>query len=224
MRDEDLIKSWQSITDLKATQILTDWRLRRFLDPFLEAPRTMSEVGALLTVKLNVVHYRVKQLVRLGLLQVVGTRKDVGRPAKLYGVTAEKFFVSFSNTTLISMEDMLNRLGALDVFIDNAAQTLNAQASDWGVLIFHDPLVGVTVKLAPLDQEGVPKPIDTEQWLRLDFPALLQAETFLYLDIESAKHLQADLISLLRSYTNRKQFSGQNYILLLGITPVQQHR
>ena len=57
------------IVDPKAADLLTDWRQRRFLEPFVPGPTSMSEAAAVLGVKLNARHYRVGQLLELGLIE-----------------------------------------------------------------------------------------------------------------------------------------------------------
>lgn len=212
-------KAWLRVTAPKAAALLTDWRARRFLEPFLQAPRTMSEVAELLGVKLNTVHYRVGQLVRLGLLEVAGSRKERGRPAKLYGTTADAFFVPFEATPHVSLEDMLHRLGALDAFLHDAARALSEQAPEWGVLVTYDPAEGVHVQLAPLDQEGRPRPIHLSRWLARGFPALLVSESVVCMDHDTAKQPQQEIVALLERYTRQGNASGQGYRVVLGITP-----
>lgn len=124
--------SYLKIADLKAADLLTDWRKRRFLEPFVPRPMSTSGAAAVLGVKLNAMHYRVGQLLELGLLEVAGSAERKGRAVKLYGPTADAFLVPFAATPHATIVEMIRRLSALDDFLGPAVATLTVQAEYWG--------------------------------------------------------------------------------------------
>ena len=148
------------IVNPKAADLLTDWRQRRFLEPFVPGPTSMSEAAAVLGIKLNAMYYRVGQLLELGLIEPAGSLKRKGRAVKLYRAAAEGFFVPFAATPHATIVEMIRRLSALDEFLTHAVATLTAQSESWGVLVSAGTSEesGLEVKLTPLDAQGKPVP------------------------------------------------------------------
>jgi len=214
----------REVVNVKAAELLTDWRQRRFLEAFVPGPRSMSEAAERLGVKLNALHYRVKQLLDLGLLEVKGSVGRKGRAVKLYGPTAEAFLVPFAATPHATMVDMIRRLGALDDFLTHAVATLTAQDERWGVLVAADASEegSFTVTLTPLDAQGVPAPRPRGALLAPSTPAVWSGEMRLRLDFETAKALQRELAGLAARFEGRQRAGGQPYFVVLGMTPVRE--
>ena len=225
MEDEKSSNTWQEVTDVKAAELLTDWRQRRFLEPFVQRPTSMSEAAGELGVKLNAMHYRVKQLLDLGLLEVKGKAKRKGRAVKLYGPTAEQFFVPFASTPHETVEAMIRRLSALDEFLTQVVAVHTAQDERWGVLVSADAPDGapsLTVKLTPLDTQGAPAPRSRQALLASSAPAVWSGETQLMLDFETAKALQRELANLAERFEQKQRVGEQQYYVVLGMTPVKE--
>lgn len=225
MEPEKSSGSRQKVVNSRAAELLTDWRQRRFLEPFIPGPTSMSEAAEVLGVKLNAMHYRVGRLLDLGLLEVVGSVKRKGRAVKLYGPTAEEFFVPFAVTPHATIEDMIRRLSALDEFLTHAVATLTAQAESWGVLVSQnisekDPRL--LVKLAPLDAQGVPAPRPRTTLLASSTPAVWSGEVLVKLDMDTAKALQRELADLTERFERRQSESEQPYYVVLGMTPIAE--
>lgn len=213
----------RKVVNPKAAELLTDWRQRRFLEPFIPGPTSMSEAAEALGVKLNAMHYRVGQLLELGLLEVVGSVKRKGRAVKLYGPTAEEFFVPFAATPHATVEEMIRRLSALDEFLTHAVATLTSQDENWGVLVSQNIVKKeprLLVKLAPLDPQGVPAPRPRAALLASSTPAVWSGELLLKLDMETAKALQRELADLTERFEQRQRAGGQPYYIVLGMTPI----
>ena len=71
-----------------------------------------ASVGALareLDWPLDTAHYRVKKLLRLGLLRVVREEKRAGRPVKVYRAVADAFFLPYSSFTHATLEEKFLR-------------------------------------------------------------------------------------------------------------------
>lgn len=214
----------RKVVNPKAAELLTDWRQRRFLEPFIPGPTSMSEAAEALGVKLNAMHYQVGQLLELGLLEVVGSVKRKGRAVKLYGPTAEEFFVPFASTPHATVEDMIRHLSALDEFLTHAVATLTSQAESWGVLVSQNILKKeprLLVKLAPLDPQGVPAPRPRRTLLASSTPAVWSGEMLVKLDIETAKALQRELADLTERFEQRQRTGEQSYYVVLGMTPIK---
>lgn len=184
----------------------------------------MSEAAEALGVKLNAMHYQVGKLLELGLLEVVGSVKRKGRAVKLYGPTAEEFFVPFASTPHATVEDMIRHLSALDEFLTHAVATLTSQAESWGVLVSQNILKKeprLLVKLAPLDPQGVPAPRPRRTLLASSTPAVWSGEMLVKLDIETAKALQRELADLTERFEQRQRTGEQSYYVVLGMTPIK---
>lgn len=218
--------SRHKVVNPKAAELLTDWRQRRFFEPFVPGPTTITEAAEVLGVKLNAMHYRVTQLLNLGLLEVVGATKRGGRAVKLYRPTAEAFFVPFAATPHATMVEMIRRLSALDEFLGHAVATLTAQSESWGVLVSAGTSEesGLEVKLTPLDAQGAPAPRPSGALLASSAPAVWSGETCVMLDFETAKALQRELADLSRRFEGMQSASGQPYYVVLGMTPMAGDR
>lgn len=215
----------QKVVNPKAAELLTDWRQRRFLEPFIPGPTSMSEAAAKLGVRLNAMHYRVGQLLDLGLLEVVDSVKRKGRAVKLYGPTAKEFFVPFAATPHTTVEDMIRRLSALDEFLTHAVATLTAQDENWSILVSQNSIdeePRLLVKIAPLDHKGVPAPRPRRTLLSSSTPAVWSGEVLVKLDMETAKALQRELANLTERFEQRQSVAGQPYYVVLGMTPITE--
>ena len=219
--------SYLKIADLKAADLLTDWRKRRSFEPFVPGPMSISGAAAVLGVKLNAMHYRVGKLLELGLLEVAGLAERKGRAVKLYGPTADAFLVPFAATPHATIVEMIRRLSALDDFLGHAVATLTVQAEHWGVLVSAgapEDGTGLEVKLTPLDARSVPTLRPAEALLASSTPAVWSGETCVRLEFEAAKDFQRELVNLTERFGQRQSAGGQPYHVVLGITPVAGNR
>lgn len=185
----------------------------------------MSDAAEALGVKLNAMHYRVGQLLDLGLLEVVGLVKRKGRAVKLYGPTAGEFLVPFAATPHTTVEEMIRRLSTLDEFLTHAVATLTARDENWGVLVSQnvsEKEPRLLVKLAPLDPQGAPAPRPRAALLASSTPAVWSGELLLKLDMETAKALQRELADLTERSEQRQSAGGRPYYIVLGMTPITE--
>lgn len=79
----------------EAASMISEKRARRFLECFLGQARSVSQVAGELGVDMSSVSYRVKQFIRLGLVEMVREVPRGGRAIKYYRTVADAFFVPF---------------------------------------------------------------------------------------------------------------------------------
>lgn len=96
-----------TIRNAAVAALLLDPKQRAFLLPFFGRGATVSEAALQLGYDSNRVLKQVYKLKKLGLLHVVATTTRKGRPIKHYQVTSEAFFVPFSVTSAVTVEDLL---------------------------------------------------------------------------------------------------------------------
>ena len=97
------------VTDERAAAFLLDANHRRFLDPFLGRECTVAQAARDLTEDVNVVLYRVRRMVAIGLLRVVRIQQRRGRAVKVYTSVAERLFVPYAATPALNLLDALRR-------------------------------------------------------------------------------------------------------------------
>lgn len=92
---DDWLSSATRITDERAAAALSDPMLRRLVLSFVQVPRSIGEIAAESQIDIKRLHHHVTRLCQIGLLKVVGKRRRPGRAIKLYGASAEAFFIPF---------------------------------------------------------------------------------------------------------------------------------
>lgn len=222
MEDAPLKKTSQTlfVTDPEAARILAHPAERRFLEPFMRGDKTMSEAASKVGLKLNTMHYRVRKLLDLGLIEVVRETPRRGRAVKIYRATAEAFFAPFSVTPYDSLDTLITEMlsDAYTRFIRNLAATFLERADSWGVLLSKEG-DGVVSRLAPSERPEVERP--GSSILDPDFPAVWVSNGFTALSFEEAKAFQWELAELLRRYSRSESSKEQTYLFTLGLTSVK---
>ena len=99
--------SFYTVTDPVQARLLTDPKSKAFFKPFLARERSVAQAAELLGANVNTVLYRVKTLVRAGLLQVVDERRRAGRAIKLYRSAHDAYFIPFRHTPYATLEERL---------------------------------------------------------------------------------------------------------------------
>lgn len=189
------------------------------LEPFMKAPRSLSDAASDLGIKLPRLSYHVNRFLTMGLLYVAGTERRTGRSIKLYSSTAQSFSVPFRLTESDTLETLFTALTASEAthFRRGFTRTLQDIAPDWSINILCDDR-GLAVRFAPLDETLHPF---NETVLGGNFPALFSVEGRFTLDVDTAKALQHDLAELFKGYTKKQVVGGQRYAVRLGVTPIQ---
>ena len=208
------------IQTARAARVLADPTERRFLKPFMAGEKTLSEAAAELGLKLNAMHYHVKKLLALDLIEVVREEPRGGRALKVYGASADEFFAPFDVTPYDSLESLTEEMlgDAYALFIRNLASTFLERADSWGVLLSKEE-GGSVSRLAPSERPEVERP--GASILAPDFPAVWISNGFTALSFEEAKTFQKELSELLGRYSRPKSSSEQAYLFTIGLTPVK---
>ena len=121
------------VTTAEAARVLADPAERRFLNPFIRGDRTLSEAAGEVGLRLNAMHYRVKKLLRLDLIEIKREEPRRGRAVKVYRASADTFFAPFEVTPYTSLEALITEmLHTSSGLIRNLAQTFLEQEKRWG--------------------------------------------------------------------------------------------
>ncbi len=208
--------------------MVTDVQARRFLAPFIGQERTVSEVAAELHVHMSSVLYRVRQFIRLGLVEEprLGPRK--GRPIKYYRSVADSFFVPFQATPLEAQEALSPHAfsefqRALNASVGQAWLEAAGEPQQLGIHIYRNDDSG------NLNQNIVPDPDADQpnrffdQLLEPGGPAVWDTWGSLKLSRQDAKALQLEIASLLGRYRTKViDEGGDEYIVRLAMAPLKR--
>lgn len=188
------------------------------LSPFVGRERAAAEVARELAMPLNTLLYGLKQLLKVGLIEVAREERRAGRAIKFYRAVAEAFLLPYAATPAETPEMLLEQEHAprqkrlIRGLVQAAYRELDTQGERvWGVRV---ELEGG--RLAVRNAIG---PDSTWNFLDPDAPALvdLWAED-VTLDFEEAKALQKELCDLIGRY--RAKSGQQGYIVRLGMAPL----
>lgn len=109
---DDWLSSATRITDERAAAALSDPMLRRLVLSFVQVPRSIGEIAAESQIDIKRLHHHVTRLCQIGLLKVVGKRRRPGRAIKLYGASAEAFFIPFEVAPELFTEGLSRECGS----------------------------------------------------------------------------------------------------------------
>lgn len=96
------------VDDPTQAAIITDPVRSRFLGPFLGRERTVTQAATEVGCTPNSMLYRVRRMVDVGLLTVVGSRSRPGRPIKVYRSSHHGYFVP---NEAMPYDDIQHRVG-----------------------------------------------------------------------------------------------------------------
>ena len=99
--------SFHAVTDAEQARLLTEPVSKEFFKPFLASERSASEAADILQCSLNTMLYRIKTLLRAGLIHVIRERPRKGRTVKVYRSSHDAYFVPFSVTPYATLEERL---------------------------------------------------------------------------------------------------------------------
>jgi hypothetical protein len=211
----------RTITDPAQAKALTDVKLIGFVQAFIGQERSVTAAAELWQTRLDAAYYRVRQLERLGLIEVSNRVKRAGRDLKLYRAVADDFFVPLG----VVPES------ALEVFLESSdshfqAMMLRAQSrtiheyfskqrpGDWGIHIGMDGQNQANVHLS--DRQGKDPDLSDP-----DMPLIASGWPTLELDPEEARGLRRELLELFRKYESRR--GAQKYLLRFALAPLEEN-
>lgn len=99
--------SFFTVTDTEQARLLTEPTSKEFFKPFLACERSAGEAAAVMQCSLNTMLYRVKILLRAGLLEVVREQPRKGRAVKIYRSVHDAYFIPFRMTPYATLEERL---------------------------------------------------------------------------------------------------------------------
>jgi DNA-binding transcriptional ArsR family regulator len=219
MKAKDFDENVHWVTSPGAAAVLTNTREWNLLIILINQEASLSELAHEMRLSLPALSYRLKKLLKLGLVKVARTEKRKGSPIKYYRATATHFYVPFEATTFQSLTDLLAfTMAPFERRISREmARLLLEAAKGWGLNFFASPQGGFNITFSP-----VPERADTflKQSLQLSFPAVHDKVLMLNLDFDTAKALQRDLQEVYERY--HQQLRGQqSYLLRIALVPLQ---
>ena len=215
--NEDMLR----VTDPEAAKVLTDTREWNLLSIVINREVSLSELASEMNMSLPALSYRVKKLLKLGLLTVSRIERRKGSPIKYYRASAKHFFVPFEVTTFQSLADLLtSTIAPFERRMRHElARVFLERAGDWGMNFYGGMQGGFNFTFSCVPEQG---DRFMEQSLEPTFPAVHDTELSLGLDFDTAKALQRDLYEVYQRY-NEKHVSGQQpYLLRIALVPLQQ--
>lgn len=99
--------SFFTVADTEQARLLTEPTSKEFFKPFLARERSAAEAAAVMRCSLNTMLYRIKTLLRAGLLGVVREQPRKGRAVKIYRSVHNAYFVPFRVTPYATIEERL---------------------------------------------------------------------------------------------------------------------
>ncbi|WP_052351956.1 helix-turn-helix domain-containing protein [Deinococcus pimensis] len=220
---------WKRLDEPEAARALVDPTVRMYLTPFVWRERRVSDVARELGVTTNAVLYRVRQFLRLGLLDITREEPRAGRAVRWYRSTSRGFFVPFSATDAGTVEELYETTldGARSALMQSLTRAWRDLADDprwFGLYTYGDErglLSHVVLPAPPEDPRSAPGAFGA--WLMgPDAPVLWDNTYPLRLRREDAKAFQRDLYELKRRYDHLKvnEDEGDLYVVRTTIAPV----
>ena len=226
MKQASPSRKWLKVEEPEAASIVTDPAARRFLLPFIGREGTVSKVATELGVDTSSMLYRVRQFVRLGLIEEVRVEPRRGRAIRHYRSVADGFFVPFQATSLTTQVSLSPHAFSqlqerLNESIGQAWLAACGEQQTLGMLVFRHVEGNITHNIVPDPEDDRPNRF-FDQLLEPDAPAVWDTWGNLRLTQEDAKALQMDMATLLKRYWPKETEGGQEYIVRLAIAPTKR--
>ena len=178
----------------------------------------MAEAAELLNMKLPALHRRVRQMVKLGLLEISREETRTGHRIKFYGVTSPEFIVPLEATPSTDLETFIGDglRGSATLLSRGVVREMAARAPRWGFRIFwNDEVGGMFQEATALSEAGT-----------LLEPSTLTRRSFygdcgLHLTRDDAQAFGAELQTLYEKYLSLSQADEEEpyFFLFVGFTP-----
>jgi len=214
-------ESWYVVEDSGMARALSSPQTRDLLIPFIDQESAIKEAAEHLNLSLNQMLYKVRRLVKLGLL--IQTRQEArkGRAINYYQAVAKNFFIPYTASPFVSPDEWL-----VEDFKER--EKLLAKASfkiglTYGLEQGHETF-GKRVFLqddCTLKADFAFTPTTPATFLEEDAPAIASIFVETELSKDDAKNLQCELAALVRKY--EKKAEGKRYLLRVGLAPIDGH-
>ncbi|PZA06259.1 MULTISPECIES: helix-turn-helix domain-containing protein [unclassified Meiothermus] len=198
------------IRNTLAARILADPDIAVYLKPFMRGPTTVKAAAEEGKLSIQSMHYRVLQMLRAGLLEVVGLEPRRGRPIKRYQAIARAFRVPLElvpPASLAALEDAVfwkrsfERGVARALGLPKYERQLLVRLNEDGIMLWGSDAGG-----------------DAQDFLDEASPAVLNFwSAGLRLSRAEAKALQRELWEVYARYEHRR--GPEKYVLHLGLVP-----
>jgi len=206
--DLDLPPGTRVVTRPDAAALLDDAVRRTYLYPFLDRTCTLSEAARELGLPLNLMHYWVRRMLALDLIEVVEVRARAGRPVRIYRSVAPAFFVPFTVTAAETPESQLvreevERQRRLSVLL---ARTQHDASARQGMLLRRKSEGTILATRFPPYVPTVPV---FSSWIERP------------LSFEHARALQAELRALVERYGSLPSGDDATFVLRVALAPTE---
>lgn len=206
-----------------AASLLTNPKVLRLLEAFMNEANVLSRVAARLGISLPTAHRLVNRMIAAGVLEIAGAVERPGRAMKLYRSSSRAFFVPRSAEQRELPEEVLRRLVEMRSeeqirgMIGAARDALGEQAATrWGTVIYTDRNGQLVVR--PDFAEGrTPRLLDENTPAYLNFYL-----NDLRLSRRTAKQLQRELVGLIKRHKASRH--GGVYTLSVVMAPRPNRR
>ncbi|WP_051195695.1 winged helix-turn-helix domain-containing protein [Meiothermus rufus] len=195
-----------------AARILANPEVALFLKPFMRGPTTVKAAAQEFKLPLQAMHYRVLQMLRAGLLEVVGVKPRQGRAIKHYQATALAFQVPLGLIPHNLLESLTDHVSWKSQLERGLARALGGRGFQGQMVVYlsKDGLLTWGSSLYDWEEGAV--------LLAPEHPAVLNLWIGgLALSRADAKALQRELWELYERYAHRG--GAEKYVLHLGLAP-----
>jgi hypothetical protein len=202
----------RTVTDKNAIAFLVNPDHHRYLECFMGNECTMARAAERLGKPLQRIFRKVRQMLKLGLIEQTRLETRVGRGIRHYKTVSDQFFIPFSDKSFeeILLESNLNFERRFVALV--AAQWLEYATNNqgWGTTYARGPH-GRLVTRAPVAQPQTPVP---------EPPNVLSSFMEWKLQADDAIALLEDLTALLKRYDAKNGSGSQAFLVRVAMSPV----
>jgi hypothetical protein len=202
----------RTVTDKNAIAFLVNPDHHRYLECFMGNECTMARAAERLGKPLQRIFRKVRQMLKLGLIEQTRLETRVGRGIRHYKTVSDQFFIPFSDKSFeeILLESNLNFERRFVALV--AAEWLEYATNNqgWGTTYARGPH-GRLVTRAPVAQPQTPVP---------EPPNVLSSFMEWKLQADDAIALLEDLTALLKRYDAKNGSGSQAFLVRVAMSPV----
>lgn len=218
-------EAFHTVTDPEQARLLSDPKTFEFFEPFVARERTLTAVAEALGCRLDTLLYRVKVLVKAGLLRVTRLEKRAGRPVKHYRSVHDAYFVPFEVTPFAELEERL-AAGFRErqaLIIPRVARVLKQSGRDGRRVyrrtdngdVWQESAGGVQTSFDLYDAEGYRKHMETHRGPIAEF-----TDDVLELTDAEARDLLVELYGVWRRFAKKEKCdSSKSYFFQFVLAP-----
>lgn len=205
------------VTDPAAADFLASPSTRYLLGPFMQGETSMSDAAVALSgIKLNTLHRRVKQMLKLGLLEETRTETRSAHRVKLYKTTYQEFVVPLEATTVTDLEAHVDAglKNSVGIVARGLVKEMRRCAPRWGLKIFNSGGGDAFTQPVALHDTGT----ELRELKTLGF----YNDCGVCLELETAQAFADELQALYEKYLllPKSKGEGDRYFLAIGFTPL----